>query len=244
MKSRYLSLALFGSITLAACGGDDEPTITPPVDTSGDIIGEVNLYDEGTTEIDNSGMTVRVEGTPASTTTDASGSFTIPDVDFGSYTLVYEKTGYGTFKSFDLDHSGGNTVITEIPSLGQVSTTSITDLTANSDGTTVTVGATTEPAASSGNTRYVRFFFSTTSDVSDENYEAVLETLEAQSNPYNLNLTTASLTALGFSSGETVYVRAYGESFQSNQYDDPDLGRTVFPNVNSTSSAAASFEVP
>ena len=243
MNLRYSALVLIGSIVLSSCGGDDGD-ITQPTPTAGNISGEVNLYDEGTTEIDGSGMTIRLEGTSSSATTDASGNFVLTDVPFGSYTLVFEKGGYGTFRSFDFEHRSEITFVVPNPSLGQSSTTSITDLTVSSDGTTVTVGATTDPEASIGNTRYVRFFFSTTSDVSSEDYDAVLETIQVQITPYNLNLTAASLEALGFTSGQTVYVRAYGESFWSNQYDDPDLGRTVFPNLNMTSAAAVSLEVP
>ena len=245
MTVRYSALLLIGSLALGSCGGDDDGgDITPPTPTAGDISGRVNLYDEGRTEIDGSGMTVRLEGTSSSATTDGSGAFVLTDVPFGSYTLVYEKAGHGTFKRFGIEHRDENTFIPENPSLGQTSTTSITDLTVSSDGTTVTVAATTDPEASLGNTRYVRYFFSTSSDVSGEDYEAVLDAIEAQNTPYNLNLTAASFAALGFTSGETVYVRAYGESFWSNQYDDPDLGRTVFPNLNATSAAAVSAEVP
>jgi hypothetical protein len=112
------------------------------------------------------------------------------------------------------------------------------------EGGTVTIATTIDPEASLGNTRYIRYFFSTESDVSNEDYEAVLDAFEAQINPYNLNLTTASLEALGFQSGQTVYVKCYGESFWSNQYDDPDLGTTVFPNLNMNAADAVSFVVP
>ena len=242
MKTIRFSLILFLLVFGTSCSKDND--IDPPAPTSGNVSGSVNLFDDGVTEIDNSNMTVSVEGTSISATTNASGQYTLSNVPFGTITLIYEKNGYGTFKRFDVDHSGGDTFILETPSLGQISTTSITNLTATDNGTDITLSATTNPAGNVGNTRYIRFFFSTQTNVSNTNFEAVLETLPAQINPRNLNLTNASLVALGFSSGQTVYARCYGESFWSNQYDDPNSGDTVFPNINPNSAAEVSFVVP
>ena len=80
--------------------------------------------------------------------------------------------------------------------------------------------------------------------MNSNNYENVLETFPAQINPFNLNLSQTSLDALGFASGTEVYVKCYGESFWSNKYEDPALGITVFPNLNSTTAATISFIVP
>lgn len=42
-----------------SCGGDDSGGgIGPTLPTKGDVKGSVNLYDESTTQIDNSGMTI------------------------------------------------------------------------------------------------------------------------------------------------------------------------------------------
>lgn len=244
LKFKLLIVLLSVVFIGTSCGGDDDENITPPNPTSGDIKGSVNLYDEGTTQIDNSNMTIKVEGTSKSGTTDASGDFTISDVPFGTYTLVFEKTGFGTFKKFGIAHNKGLTIITESPSLGEKSTTSITNLSVNIENDKITIGTTINPEASIGNKRYIRYFFSTSNDVSSANFEAVLETIVAEITPYNLNLTKESLESLGFQSGQTVYVKCYGESFWSNKYDDPDAGRTIFPNVNMTSADAVSFEVP
>ena len=100
------------------------------------------------------------------------------------------------------------------------------------------------PEANVSNTRYLRYFFSSQSNVSNENYEAVLETLPAQINPYNLNLDVSSLNALGFTSGQTIYVKCYGESFWSNQYDDPESETTIFPNLNQNTVNALAFDIP
>lgn len=244
MKTIFKHFLILSVLVFAACSSNDDSNDNPPAPTSGDISGAVNLFDEGENPIDKSNMTVRIEGSSISATTNSNGQFTLSNVPFGTVTLVYQKNGFGTFKKFDVNHSDGNTFITETPSLGQKSTTSITDLSVTNNGSDITVAATTDPDGSIGNTRYIRFFFSTQSNVSSENYEAVLETLPAQINPRNLNLNSDSLDALGFSSGQTVYVKCYGESFWSNQYDEPNSATTIFPNLNPNSAAAVSFVVP
>ncbi|WP_334055681.1 carboxypeptidase regulatory-like domain-containing protein [Polaribacter sp. P097] len=243
MKVNYLVLTLAILVGFTSCGGSDD-SMTNPI-TSGNISGSVNLYDESVTQIDNNGMTVKVEGTSISTTTDIDGKFTLTDVPFGTYTLTYEKSGYGTFKRFDVDHNNGNTFIADAPSLGQKSTTSVTNLSINSSSSfPVIITTTTNPVANQADTRYIRFFFSTDANVSSENFDSVLETYPINDTPHNLNISQASLDALGFASGTTVYVKSYGESFWGNQYDDPNLGRQVFPNLNLNSAAAVSFVMP
>ncbi len=233
-------ILLFG---VYSCGDDDDDN-TPITPISGSIRGTVSLYDEGTVPVENFAMFVTIEDSEYTGGTDEAGSFTLRSVPFGTYTLVYEKEGYGTYKKFDVEHVDQTTTLVENPSLGQLSSTTITDLSASTENNVVTVGATMSPEATDTNRRFIRYFFSTSSDVSSENYEAVLETSEAQTTPFNLNLTVEALEALGFESGQTVYAKCYGESGFSNQYDDPDLGRTVFPNLNMTSADAVSFELP
>ena len=244
MKLNYLTLGLIVLVGFTSCSKDEDQT-TEPI-TKANIKGSVNLYDEGTTQIDNSGMTVKLEGTSFSATTDVQGDFTLSEVPFGSYTIAYEKTGFGIFKKFDLEHTNtGSSTVVETPSLGQKSTTSITNLSVNSNANfPVILSATTDPAGNQANTRYIRFFFSTDPAVSMDNYESVLEPFPVNISPYNLNLSQASLDALDFPSGATVYVKCYGESFWGNNYSDPNLGMDIFPNLNQNSAAAVSFVVP
>lgn len=241
MKKIYLILVL---AIVWSCSDNEDSTTDPT--TSANIIGSVNLYDEGTSQIDNSGMTVKLEGTSFSATTDVQGDFTLTNVPFGTYTVIYEKMGFGTFKKFDLEHTNtGSSTVVEAPSLGQKSSTSVTNLTVSSNTNfPVILGATTNPAGNQANTRYIRFFFSTDPNVSNENYNSYLETFPVNISPYNLNLSQASLDALDFTSGSTVYVKCYGESFWGNNYSDPNLNRDIFPNLNPDSAPAVSFIVP
>lgn len=244
MKLTYFNFGLILLIGLTSCSKDENPT--PDSITKANIIGSVNLYDEGVTEIDNSNMTVSIDGNPFSALTDAGGDFTLNNVPFGTYTLIYEKSGFGTFKKFDIEHTntGSSTIITVNSSLGESSTTTVTDLTVSVNGNDVLVSITTDPAGNIGNKRYIRYFLSTNSNVSNENYMFYSSGLISQINPYVITLSQSDLTNAGFLSGQTVHVKVYGDSFWSNEYDDPDLGRKVFPNLNMTTVNSVSFIVP
>jgi hypothetical protein len=41
--------------------------------------------------------------------------------------------------------------------------------------------------------------------------------------------------------GQTIYIKAYGESLIGNDYDDPNSRKRVFPNLNPTTVNAISF---
>lgn len=242
--TRYLSLAIGLFLLATACSKDDDPAPDPTV---APITGTVALYDEGTSTAERNGMTVTVDGSTLRATTAADGKFTINDVPFGTKTLVFEKAGYGTYRVFNVDHrsnSGLGTVLTNTISLGRSSTTTITDLTGAASGGDYVVNPTTAPAASNGAPKYVRLFFHTANTVSNTVYTRFSEAYTIRINPGNITLTKTFLNGLGFASGSTIYVRAYGESFFSNNYTDPSLSREVFPNQNATSAAAIAVVVP
>lgn len=235
---------LFFSLLITACGGNDDD---PDPDKVANINGSVLLFTEGSALAGtNAGMKVSVEGLGAqySALTDAAGKFVLEDVPFGTYTLIYEKEGYGTFKRPAVEHKVGGTVLTDIPSLGQLSTTKVTDFKANPSGLSVQVIATTDPGGNTGNRRYVRFFFSTQSSVSSTNYQAFSGTFISQENPFGRVFTGAELAALGLTPGTVVFIRAYGDSVFSNSYVDPVTKKTVFPNLNPTSAPAVSVRIP
>lgn len=244
-KIHALTILLFSGIFIISC--IDSETASDSV-TSADISGSVNLYDEGTVKADNSGMVVRIEGlTPlVSTTTNADGKFLLKNVPFGMYNLVYEKQGYGTYKNPKTEHTntGLPTVLTFTPSLGQKSTTDVTKVVATRNGNDVVVSVTTNPSGSNGNPKYIRFFLNTTSNVSSEKYLYYSPGLVSKINPYDITLKQADLLQMGFTSGKTVFVKVYGDSFWSNEYEDPILKIKVFPNLKINTVEAVSFVVP
>lgn len=242
-KSIYFSLIFLSSLFIFSCSDDDSsgPPVTLP--STGYIKGSVNLYDEGTTQVDNSGMTVSTSGTLIQSQTNDTGSFDLEDVPYGKIVLSYEKSGYGTYKYFIDDHNS-DLNITVNPSLGKISQTRGVTNSVEVDGDVVKISSVT--AGTNTSKRYLRYFFSTKDDVSSSNYEAFSPTFEsdANSNPVNHEITKTELNNYGFSSGTTVYAKVYGDSFWSNNYDDPDLNITVFPNLNENSAESVMFVVP
>ncbi len=240
MKATFVLLL----VLLVSCSKNDDPVAV----TKADITGSVNLYDEGTTPEEKTGMTVTVLGISPqiSAITNTEGKFTLKDVPFGTYTLQYEKAGYGTYRKAGVVHAntGSSTAITSIPSLGRQSTTAITNLSVTQSASAVVLSATTNPAGNAGSRRYLRYFLSASPTVSKNEYGYVSPGFVAQINPYDATLTSANLAGWGFTSGQTVYAKVYGDSFWSNEYEDSNSGRKVFPNLNATASNTVSFIVP
>lgn len=235
-KSSLAYLAVVGF--LVSCGSD-----TPaPAPTSGTISGSVLLFDEGSARQDDAGMKVTVENSsPAiSAVTDAAGKFQLPNVPFGNHVLVYEKAGYGTFKRAVTDHKLTSTPLTDIPSLGKLSTTTVTAVELTKSGTTLITAVVTSPVGNAGNRRYIRYFFSDTPDVSNTNYKGFSPTYVVQDAPYSKNFTGAELAGFGVSATGTLHVRVYGDSFFTNDYVDPVSNKRVFPNLNATTVASQS----
>ena len=241
MKFQILILIL--TVGLVSCSSDDSNNDTI---TKANITGSVNLYDEGTTLLDKSNMLIKVNGTNPLVTalTNSNGQFVLEDVPFGTYTIEYEKENYGNFKKFNVVHQDGATAISSTPSLGKQSSTQITDLQVNIASNQVVFSITTNPAGNTSNRRYLRYFLSTNANVSNVNYMYYSATYVAQINPFQVTLSQTDLINAGFSSGQTVYVKAYGNSFWSNEYLDANLNKMIFPNLNMNVVNAVSFVVP
>ncbi len=241
MKLNILMLIFtFGLVSCSSDNSDNE------VITKANITGSVNLYDEGTTLLDKSNMLIKVNGTNPLITalTNSNGQFVLEDVPFGTYTIEYEKENYGNFKKFNVVHQDGATAISSIPSLGKQSSTQITDLQVNVASNQVVFSITTNPAGNTSNRRYLRYFLSTNANVSNVNYMYYSATYVAQINPFQVTLSQTDLINAGFSSGQTVYVKAYGDSFWSNEYLDANLNKMIFPNLNMNVVNAVSFVIP
>jgi hypothetical protein len=246
MKKIYFPVISILLISLFACKRTSDPTPFPIVD--GDIKGAVNLYDEGKTSLSNEGMTIAVEESVPfrSAISEASGEFLIQEVEFGTFTLACSKEGYGTYKLFNVEHAntGWTTTLNKVPDLGKRSSTAITELSAEIEGNNVRLTITTDPPATDQNRKYLRLFYDDQFNISNTNYDDFSDIIEIGVNPFEMILTNTNLNNAGYASGSTVFLRVYGESFYSNEYDDPDLGYRVFPNVNPNAAAAVSVVVP
>ena len=223
---------------------DDEPIPETP---KGNITGSVILYDEAFTSVSDSGMTVFVEGYESKgSITDTGGVYLVAGIPLGTHTLMYTKVNYGTYKIFDFELKDQNKTVTmiEVPELGEKSSSAVTNLVQVVQGTDANLFISTDPQGSSSNTTYVRVFLSTDAGVSNTNYEAFTDVVAITSNPAFYTITQAELKSFGFTSGNKIYVKVYGESIKSNDYVDPADGIRVFPNENPTAANAVSFVMP
>ena len=222
-------VVLFG---ISSCSKEETPPPEPTI--LYDISGSVNLYNEGTTQQSGSGMVVTVLGTDPIIfdETDVDGKFSLQEVEKGTYTLSFEKSGFGTFKLFDIEHTGNEpTIITSSPSLGEKSTTSVSILIARVTNDTLELNTSLKQNANIDNPRYVRVLFGKNSDLSAEKYDYYFPVYVKEINPFTIKYSSAELIAMGFQKGDKVYVNVAGDSFFSNDYDDPELERQIFPNL-------------
>ena len=268
MKTTHVLISLILLLGCMSCS-DDDPQPEPL--TKAYITGHVKLFDNFTSPLDNADMTVRIDGQDISSKTDAEGKFTLKDVPFGTYNLVYEKPGYGTYKIFGLIHSPysnsgsgtiidnpGSGLIIEETNLGQVSPTRVTGLSAEVIGTDVVLTVTTDPPGSVGNEQYIRYFYGGTQYFGEDfviGSEGQIkgfysEIIATQSNP---QVITIPLDEFGydsdwgwylFSPGEKVFIRAFGDSYWDNHYIDPYLGYTIRPNLNPSAAEQVSVVIP
>ena len=246
---RFNKAAVLTLLTIiASCS---EKSDTTPAPASGKLMGTVQVWDDKTNLLtDNSGVTVTVDDVAnTSTVTDATGKYSFDNLSYGLHDLTISKSGYGAYKIFGASHTSAvNATVLPAIQFGKLSTTSITSLTLTSkmyngaEGVSFTYSVAPTPTAA--NRGYVRHFLSTNKDVSNVNYMYASDIRSLLNNNTIGGFTKEELAVMGFTSGQTVYIKAYGESVQSNTYTDPNVGIRVFPNSNPNSVAAISFVMP
>jgi hypothetical protein len=248
----YFSIISLSIFALIACNQKSSPQ--PVAGTgSGNLSGYIYAYDDKTSPIsDLSGFTVSVDDiNNTSVKTDASGKYNFTNLIYGIHDLTFSKTGYGNFKLFGVNHSktstSGNTILRGI-NLGKISTTSITGIKISTEPSGILpalrIMPELSPVPTASNRGYFRLFFGSNNNVSNTNYKAytkVAGILNANAGPL---LSKEDFAEMGFSSGQTIYVKAYGDSFNSNEYTDPNTGITIFPNLNATTVNAVAIKVP
>ena len=243
MKINSLIIILI-TLSFVACNKDEEEKKV----TTSSISGKVALYDEGQASVDNSSMTVTVEGASPvlSAQTDTEGDFTIENVPFGTYTLFFEKTGYGAYKYFNatLAETGEPLNLSETFNLGQQSDLIITDFIVHISHGSIDYTGTVDPDGTADDPKYVRIFYSADSTVSSSNYSYYSETYEITAGNFELPITKEELIDEGFASGTTVYMKVYGDSYWNNSYENPTSGEMVFPNLSTDSPETVSFVIP
>jgi hypothetical protein len=249
---QYLVIILLGG-SFISCSKSDS---TPTVPTAGNMFGTIQTWDDKTISTsDQAGVTITITNLAnKSTTTDAQGKYSFANLPYDQYDIEISKTGYGTMKVFGITHAynaaAATVGATQIPniSFGKKSTTTVTALSVSGNNVLgepgVSFSYTISPAPTPASRAFVRYFLSTTSDVSPTKYFAASAVVNFSNGSAITGFSTSQLVGMGFTSGQTVYAKMFGESFITNEYFQPNLGYKVFPNLNLTSPPAVSFVVP
>jgi hypothetical protein len=220
--------------------------------TNGKLTGTLQTWDDKSTSIaDKGGIIVTTEYPSVyTTTTDTSGKFSFDNLDFDKYDLSFSKPGYGTYRIFSYAHNNNpatNPTINTIPliNFAKISTTAITNLVylkASVNGVVgVSFQVTVSPNPTTLKRAFIRYFLSISPSVADTSYAVYTPPIGTSTTIATDGFTNDELTGYGFTKGQKIYIKAYGESLRSNDYDDPNLRKRVFPNLNPTSAAAISF---
>ncbi len=237
--------SLLALLILFSCGkSDDEGPIE--VETNGPISGEVNLFSSQGLATSFEDMTVSIEGTNFSINTNTQGAFNFPSVPFGNYRLMFEKTGFGTYYQtveHDKGFSQNGTHLITL-SLGKISNTAIYEAIPRLEGGDIQIRVVTNPVGRATSPVYVTVFFDSEVTVSNIENEGIRGPFIFNTgNTANiLTITANQLSEMGFTSGDHVYFRAYGDSFHTNKYDGA-MG-TVHPNTRAPGSTTMSFVLP
>jgi hypothetical protein len=241
-----LSLILL-TIGFVACGKSDPVPIL-----NGTLTGSIQTWDDKSTSIsDKGGISVTTEYPGVyTTTTDTSGKYSFDNLDFDKYDLSFSKPGYGTYKIFSYAHNNNpatTSTINTIPliNFAKISTTAITNLVYLKASVNGVIGVSFQVSVSPNPTTlkraFIRYFLSNNPSVSDTSYMVYTPPIGTSTTVATDGFTNDELTGYGFTKGQKIYIKAYGESLRSNDYDDPNLRKRVFPNLNPITAPAISF---
>ncbi len=217
-----------------SCTKEDDPENAPG---KGSITGKVRLADEFGIIAEKHGEVTATTNTGKGGLTIDNGSYLIYGLKDGTFDLTISKYGYGNYKRYGIPVTNfANTELNGIDTIGKVSTTIITGLivTFNQTDSTWSFDCNVSPVPDVDHPRGIRLFFSKNSSVNatDYEYSPVNKWMATTASGAINGITNANLLMNGFNKGDTVYVVAYGESFYSNVYIDPNSQKKVYPNVN------------
>ena len=214
---------------------------------TGDLIGFVTLTDlSGVQMSDRGGVTVSVEGSTISAVTDSSGRWVLRSLSMGTFDITFSKTGYGTRKSTGYQFVGGGQASYGTTSLSQIPGFTVTGLAATPSGDDVFLSLSITGTLPTAN-RNVRIFVGTSAAISSnpENYLFVIwGILSSTSTTLSGSLPSQWFHSYGIPAGQTAYLIAYADGYDSGAYVDPETGRYWYPNLNPIPSNIDTVAVP
>ncbi len=246
MISKHISL--FSAITvvllIAGCKGDTGPA-GPSL--TGNMTGFVTLFQsDGSGATDKSGVTVSIQGTSLSATTDSTGKWSMNGLTTGSYTVTYTKVGYGMTEQQGVQFVGGDEayflgkiLMSEPPnfsvSLDPIKTVADSNafvvwFKVNAMQWTEVYGLIAVGTDSNVNgADPTKYLFSTMSLV--DNFLGTPDTSAQE-----ISISESTLQAAGFISGEPAYVVVYPLGTKYSSYLDHTTGRTAYTSLGAPSS--------
>lgn len=215
---------------------------------SGQAIGFVTyIYDvNGLSLADKSGVTVSVDGTNISTTTDASGRYVLP-LTTGTYNITYSKPSYAISKYIGYQFVGGdNPTVCYGGYLSQIPSFTVSNLSKTTSTGTIDLTATISGTLPTG-MRKVRFFVGTSPNVSSNPLNYLYTTDDyvlSTSTSMSTGISTSTLNGYGITKGQTIYIVAYADGYISTSYVDLNTNRQIYTALNLTPSSVISVVVP
>ena len=226
-------MAIVSFYFLVSCTETVAPLLT------GSISGFVDLYEEDGSQInDKSGVRVSIEGRNNFAFTNTEGRYHLENVSAGIFNIVYEKEGFGLNKIIAREFVGGGDAFINSIQLMKLPSFNVTSLNISTvlGSADLTISGNISNVQSYS--RYVISFFGKSENVSNDPQNYLMAThiyvykdsASFTSSWSNLN---ESLLAVGFNSGETIYVAAYSSSLTYSYTPDPITGRLFYYNVGS-----------
>ena len=216
---------------------------------AGAISGQVFLHDPFGIPTDNEGMTIRLVGHGSTATSEVNGAYVFTSAPLGTYEMIFEKDGFGTFIT-EVEHTrsferGSTTVLAYY--LGEKSSTFVGGSGATSMANDrLQVQLSTLPTGTATGPIYLSVFLGRDANITNQSNLGVIGPLRINTGFSNVSLeiAIAQVQDLGFTSGETVHFKIYGDSFHTNAYEG-DNG-TVHPNANDRTNqfVSGSFVLP
>ncbi|HZV13072.1 MAG TPA: carboxypeptidase regulatory-like domain-containing protein [Candidatus Kapabacteria bacterium] len=238
---------------IISCKGNDGAQGPAGPALTGSISGYTYLVDQNDSLLSNrSGVTVSLNGTNISATSDSTGKWTLNNVSTGVYEVTFSKSGYDSFVIPSQQFVGGGALYLGDVYMAQKQTFGVISETAkdslfNAYGQKVIylTDSLTQPIYTTS--KRVAIFVGTTSSVSSDpsTYSYVVIHTPA-TNAYSTTrlFTSAELVSAGFATGDTIYFRSYGASEYFSSYRDTATGRLNYTGLSYSPSNVTSTVVP
>lgn len=235
-------------ILFIACKGDRGPTGPQGTLLTGNLIGYVFLYDEtGQRLVDRSGVTVSIDALSRSATSDVSGRWTITNLNTGTYTVAFRKSGFSTFKIPSLQFVGGGDVYTSEYAITALPSFSVTNIAASVSSTEKLINVTGIVSSGRSPQRTILLLYGDSPQVRSDPpsylFVSYAQTI-GDSTVFAAPLYAGNLNQAGVASGATVYIRAYAASNYWLGYTDPSSGKIVYCGIDTVGSNIVSVVVP